>query len=950
MIPQDLTYHLPEAAPAFFIAIFLPWLFWFLASWRLDSLDQFASSDVLNKILLPRSSKIYWLKAAACFFAWILAVAALMGPEGNAHYPEETLSSSNEQKNELAKVRRKGHEVIFLIDASASMSVPDSRTGATRLDSAKEIADQIVSRLTGESGALYAFTSETIQLSPLTYDYLFLRLMIRQIKINEGDIPGTDIANALEFMKNKYYSKVDSKLKTLILLTDGEDTHLESLQGPEKERVTETLLKLIEDPEKNHLRVYTIGLGSLEGGEIPNLSYEGKKIHSALNEELLRKIARKGRGVYYPAREYTSIQLSKELIQSMGQDSPFYQEEALVRSYSANAGDNRVYSLYYQIPLALALILLSFILVWPDAVQAKGKTMLLLLFLAYPLGLFSQESLKEAKEYFEAGDYQHAEQIYENLLEKAASLWEQQVMAYNLGTSFLAEKKYEKALAAFNQISLGEDPQPLLNLRLKTNYILALLREAEQLSHGKLDQMEKSLYFYRRAIEQIPLALQADCQLQQAEGSGECLPSDNLNLMKLYAKHGYAILLKKILVWRITHSKWIDAVSLVSVSMNQLIREVSLLNSKQIKDRLQKQYAALIVKEGENWQKVWKSVLEKDMNTKEKTYKDLFDQSFKQFELGLNFIRSGQFTLAIEHWTKSKAILKNLMEKFFKGEPQEELLRRLLAFYNYAYVQNPLQESTLSSLESEQNELIPLFSGEIAAAVEEAKNSLTLSYNALQNSNIPLAQFHLGYSRYIVIRLLQQTNLSKNIDPKTILSAAIETQHEALLLNRLFWGIKQGEKEQFFPIIRNLQKEVVATTAPFLSQVFQLQEKEFQKGNCQANPWGEAIPLFDEGWHSANDAATGKETISLNLQERTLSLWREALDKLNSPSSSATCREKKEERREEKKNQQHDKQQSKNEESKSSMEEVLRQLIEMDQEDRLPLESSPLQLKGVKPW
>lgn len=209
MIPQDLTYDFPQAAFALFIGFLLLWLFWILFNYRKEILTTFADPSVLTKIMMPRSTKTYWMKAFAAIGTWLLCVLALMQPKGNAHYAEESLNLPEQSKQnnipeeQLVKIRKRAHEVIFLIDASASMSVPDSRS-RTRLDFAKEIADQIVTLFNGETGSLYAFTSQTIPLSPSTSDYLFLRLMMRQIQINEEGTVGTNIIEALSEMQKVF--------------------------------------------------------------------------------------------------------------------------------------------------------------------------------------------------------------------------------------------------------------------------------------------------------------------------------------------------------------------------------------------------------------------------------------------------------------------------------------------------------------------------------------------------------------------------------------------------------------------------------------------------------------------------------------------------------------------------------------------------------------------------
>jgi len=203
VIPHDLHYQFPMAGYLFPLALVIFVLYWRLFEYRKTTLSGFASEKVLQDILIPRSRYNFWAKTVAFFLVWIFAAWALMQPTGNGHYPLETAMEAAAKPKGKAKeavVKRKAHDVIFLVDASASMSVQDTRTGVSRLNYAKEIVDQIVSGLRGESTALYAFTSDTSKLSPRTMDYLFVRLILRQMRINEGDIAGTNLVEALSDM------------------------------------------------------------------------------------------------------------------------------------------------------------------------------------------------------------------------------------------------------------------------------------------------------------------------------------------------------------------------------------------------------------------------------------------------------------------------------------------------------------------------------------------------------------------------------------------------------------------------------------------------------------------------------------------------------------------------------------------------------------------------------
>ncbi len=157
------------------------------------------------------------------------------------------------------------------------------------------------------------------------------------------------------------------------MLTDGGDTNIDALPLEGRSKAIEALTSLLSDAKEQHLRVFTIGVGSLQGGIVPDVVYAGKQVQSKLEEALLRQIADKGRGSYYASNSYTPITLSEDLIKKMKQDSQYYDEGqemaagSLLQSLVSSSGI--VYDLYYQIPLGIALLLLSFVFFWPESRQ-----------------------------------------------------------------------------------------------------------------------------------------------------------------------------------------------------------------------------------------------------------------------------------------------------------------------------------------------------------------------------------------------------------------------------------------------------------------------------------------------------------------------------------------------------------------------------------------------------
>lgn len=368
MIWRSIKYDWPEAAALVFLVLILIWSLVFLHSYRKQKLKNLADARLLEAIMEPRLRFSFWTKAFLICLAWICGVLALMQPKGNEQYVTPQEQASPPSKNVF---RQQAHDVIFLIDASASMSITDTRTGKSRLDQSKGIADEIVSRLSGENVALHAFTTATMQMVPLTPDYLFMRLMLRQISINEGETEGTALLQAFETMRKLYFDTPTMKRKTLILLTDGDDTHLESLKGNEREQFIAKLIHSVEDAEAQYLRVFTIGIGSIQGKDIPGIKYQGHPVVSALNEKLLRKLANMGNGEAYFDRDAATIQIADAIADSIAGVPPFYEEKAASRIQGREK--EFLYDYYFQIPLGISIIALALSILAPQTLRRKNK-------------------------------------------------------------------------------------------------------------------------------------------------------------------------------------------------------------------------------------------------------------------------------------------------------------------------------------------------------------------------------------------------------------------------------------------------------------------------------------------------------------------------------------------------------------------------------------------------
>lgn len=512
MIPQDLHFDFSFALYLILICPLLIVFYLYLFSYREKTLKLFAFKENLQKLATPRSKWIYFLKVLSFCLAWVLLVFALMQPKGNGYYPNKQSGAEQEE------IKQKPHDVIFLIDASASMSIVDE--GKTRLEFAKEIVDETASLLQGENASLYAFTSILTKMSPPTPDLFFVRLMLRQLSINEGGTEGTDFKKALTPLLEKY-SKEPSRLMTFILLSDGGDTSLYGISDNEKEAAIDKIIADLGSLLTPNSTLTTIGLGTIKPSLIPNMNYQGKPVYSGLEETLLKRLSEKGNGSYIKANDFTALHISKELM-----------KQILKKTKTSNEGQTTdpksliVYQEFYQLPLGIALLLLIFYLIFPNSFLFS-KTFLLMLFFSLTLQASLDTELKEAQNFFEAGVSLQAENIYQEILKKNLTPFEKTIVLYNLGTLFLNSNEPKKAGDTFDLIPFTNEIPSFILRRIKTNSSIAKFREALLLENNS----RKRIYLLILSEKALTAAIKAACTQDHLEGRSNCIIPADLSVL-----------------------------------------------------------------------------------------------------------------------------------------------------------------------------------------------------------------------------------------------------------------------------------------------------------------------------------------------------------------------------------------------------------------------------------
>jgi len=317
------------------------------------------SKELQDQLIVCSSTRLFWLKTVAFTVAFLLITIALMGPKGHPTYQ----AGEGEEEEAAAKAP---HDIYVLLDDSLSMTVEDMPGGTSRLQFALETIDDFIERLGGENIALTLFTSRDLSLVPPTTNYLYMRLMLSQVKPNQAG-KGTRIVAALNNLFTHLMKRPPLLRKTVLLFSDGEE--------PEK-NLPHTLPEegaLIE----HSIELVAVGLGSAKGAPIPNFVWHGAPVVSSLDASLLKNLAKYSGGEYVDSLE-TPLATAKALLDRVVEEPPTLKEKIEMRYTAPLHKQQRPvqelsYESYDQIPLFFALFLLAFYLFYPERGKGRGR-------------------------------------------------------------------------------------------------------------------------------------------------------------------------------------------------------------------------------------------------------------------------------------------------------------------------------------------------------------------------------------------------------------------------------------------------------------------------------------------------------------------------------------------------------------------------------------------------
>lgn len=186
-----------------------------------------------------------------------------------------------------------GIDIMMVLDVSGSMQFfDDIKDRRPRVEVAKREAINFIEKRVDDQIGLVLFAHDAVVRCPLTNDTKLLTSIINDIELGVINADGTVLSRAI-VMGAQRLKKSTAQSKIMILLTDGEPTP--GLDIHPKDAVTIA--------QKLGIKLYTIGIGSDEGGFYEDPLFGTRRMNFRINKQLLNALAESTGGKFFEARK-----------------------------------------------------------------------------------------------------------------------------------------------------------------------------------------------------------------------------------------------------------------------------------------------------------------------------------------------------------------------------------------------------------------------------------------------------------------------------------------------------------------------------------------------------------------------------------------------------------------------------------------------------------------------
>jgi uncharacterized protein YegL len=229
------------------------------------------------------------------------------------------------------QLQETGRDVIFLLDVSRSMLADDMHPN--RLENAKTAILDCVEALSGDRVGLVLFAGSAEIRCPLTIDYDYFRMAIRQASPDSVAAGGTMVANAIEKVTRKLIDSEKAGMQDLILITDGEDM----IDGPDEIEAARALgevgVRLIAIGIGDRARGSRILLENEETGVRTFMKHGNTEVWTKLHSETLRQMTAAAPGGTYFEVANGAFDLKRIYLQVMEHAKRVSQDSQIMERY-----------------------------------------------------------------------------------------------------------------------------------------------------------------------------------------------------------------------------------------------------------------------------------------------------------------------------------------------------------------------------------------------------------------------------------------------------------------------------------------------------------------------------------------------------------------------------------------------------------------------------------------
>lgn len=438
-----------------------------------------------------------------------------------------------------------------------------------------------------------------------------------------------------------------------------------------------------------------------------------------------------------------------------------------------------------------------------------------------------EEIGRQAAAFFAANDYEKAASLYNQLNNRSLPDWQKAIVLYNLGTVKLTQSQFNEAITHFQRVPPKAISFPSLLISLKMNQGLLFLREAASPIYPDLNRQQ---YLLELGLNFLKEAEQLECQIQHLEGLPSCLPSDQLTFLLPNSRQQVDVLKQKQYEQNLVNGP---------PSVEFVVQQKAIQSMQQLSKQMASSDFPVDLKASySNYLDEWKKRLTDlpDSDQIAKTH-------FQPFEIQL-----------------------------------AQFLIRLEAFVN--------DISNFQSLKQEwENLKTTIPDADQAASIS---HYLTLSEEQRNHQHPYLSQLFLTQAIVLIEEIL--TPKQSNPEPKQVLKQAIRQAQRALQFQQLaLLNDASSAEAAVNSLLKDQQAKTLTAASLFIPSILKFEKTNFNdKQQCQDTPWDQAVPLFEKGYSSAQQAeqALRQSSLALTQQEQTLVNWQPVLPLLDQTASS----------------------------------------------------------------